>query len=166
MLTFRRTNLIVAAELNENYTINKEIYYTEPTENHDNKHDENADRFTCGYCKKSFRQKQYFRKHYSGCAVMLITEKIYNQDFKHYEVTQDANRLELMMPYNDERGLRMYISGPPRCGKSHLIGQLIREYVRHHPKRPIYLFSQVDNDRAIDEVIADITDNLDWDAKL
>ena len=71
-----------------------------------------------------------------------------------------------MMPYNDERGLRMYISGPPRCGKSHLIGQLIREYVRHHPKRLIYMFSQVDNDRAIDEVIADITDNLDWDAKL
>ena len=71
-----------------------------------------------------------------------------------------------MMPYNQERGLRMFISGPPRCGKSHLIGEILREYIRHYPKRPIYLFSQVENDRAIDNVIKDSAVNLKWDSNL
>jgi predicted AAA+ superfamily ATPase len=65
-------------------------------------------------------------------------DKIDSVKFKEYTVKDPSHRLELMMPYNDERGLRMYISGPPRCGKSYLIGQLIREYIRHYPKREIF----------------------------
>ena len=60
----------------------------------------------------------------------------------------------------------MFISGPPRCGKSHLIGEILREYIRHYPKRPIYLFSQVENDRAIDNVIKDSAVNSKWDSNL
>ena len=101
-----------------------------------------------------------------SCMALVITEKFLTQDFKQYEVKDENNRLELMMPYNQERGLRMFISGPPRCGKSHLIGEILREYVRHYPKRPIYLFSQVENDRAIDNVIKDSFENLKWDQNL
>ena len=71
-----------------------------------------------------------------------------------------------MMPYNNERGLRMYIVGPPICGKSHLIGQLLMYYIRHYPYRPIYLFSQVPNDRAIDGVIELMSSKHRWDPSL
>ena len=95
----------------------------------------------------------------------IITQRFLNSDFKEYQVTANDSRLELMVPYNQERGLNMYISGPPRCGKKHLIGQLMREYIRHHPNRNIYLFSQVDVDRAIDSTLRDIAETLDWDSR-
>ena len=121
MLTFRETNLLVASELDERYRIKKEIYYSDTARDVKHIHNEQTDRFTCGYCNKSIRRIDSFKKHLNGCTVRIITESFQNKDFKQYEVTQDNNRLELMMPYNPERGIRMYISGPPRCGKSYLI---------------------------------------------
>ena len=93
-------------------------------------------------------------------------DKLGTVKFKEFTVNDPQHRLELMMPYNEERGLRMYISGPPRCGKSHLIGQLLREYIRHYPKREIFLFSQIDADRAIDSVIEEMSITLKWDSDL
>ena len=162
MLTFRETDLIVAAELDKEYNIRKRIFFTEPRDKPAHKHNEQTDQFTCGYCDRTVKRKDTFRNHLKLCTARVIMEKIGTNDFKQFVVNQEDHRLELMMPYNHERGLRMYISGPPRCGKSHLVGQIIREYVRHNPKRKIYLFSQVETDRAIDNVIDDIVQNLDW----
>ena len=115
MLTFRETNLLVASELDERYRIKREIYYSDNVREVKHIHNEQTDRYTCGYCNRSIKEKAHFRRHLRGCNVRIITENILTKDFKQYEVTQDTNRLELMMPYNPERGIRMYISGAPRC---------------------------------------------------
>ena len=101
-----------------------------------------------------------------SCIARVITDRFENHNFKEYSVISEDNRLELMMPYNNEKGLRMNIDGPPRCGKSHLIGQTLREYVRHHQDRPIYLFSQVAHERAIDGVMEDVGNHLRCDLNL
>jgi len=162
MLTFRETDLLVAAELDENTQIVKEIYYTEPNDKPTDKHDEKTGKYNCGYCGKQLGRKDTLINHKKLCLVRIMTEKFETRNFKEYETKQENHRLELMMPYNKERGLRMYISGPPRCGKSYLIGQTIKEYVRHNPKRKIYLFSQVDNDRAIDDTIDLLSETTKW----
>ena len=165
MLTFKETDLLVAAELDDKSKIIKEIYYTEPKDKPKDRHDEKTGKFYCGYCDKQLSRKDVLINHKKLCVVKIMTEKFESNYFKAYETTQETHRLELMMPYNKERGLRMYISGPPRCGKSYLIGQIIKEYVRHHPKRKIYLFSQVDKDRAIDDTIELISNTLKWKSK-
>ena len=126
------------------------------------KHDEENGKHTCGFCHKTVTRKQNLERHIKTCPVRIITERFETRDFKSYEVQQDNHRLILMMPYNRERGLKMYISGPPRCGKSHFIGNNLIEYVRHFPKRNIYLFSQVDADRAIDGAIEFISSSTKW----
>ena len=163
MLTFRETDLLVSAELDPHFHIRREIYYRPHQEDHQDEHDSSTDRYRCGYCSKWIRRIDNFKSHQAGCAVRIITQRFLTSDFKEYTVSHPDHRMELMVPYNPERGLRMYISGPPRCGKSHLIGLLLREYVRHHPNRNIYLFSQVDVDRAIDNTIVDIAGTLNWD---
>ena len=57
-------------------------------------------------------------------------------------------------------------SGPPGCEKSDLIGQIMREYIRRHPKREIFFFSQVGADRAIDSVVDDVADKYGWNPDL
>ena len=47
-----------------------------------------------------------------------------------------------------------------------MIGQLIREYIRHHPDRDTFLFIQVESDRAIDTVIDEVSDRLKWNKEL
>jgi hypothetical protein len=168
MLTVRKGEYLVAAEIDSEYNIRKEIYYTNDTKAPpEHKHNKETDRFTCGYCSKQITRQDSFKKHLKICVRRMIHDEMSDPTvmFKSYETTRDGHRLELMMPYNHERGLRMYISGPPRCGKSHLIGQLLREYIRHHPKRSIYLFSQVQNDRAIDMVIEEVAETLKWKKK-
>ena len=109
MLTFRETNLLVASELDERFKIKREIYYSDNARDVKHIHYEQTDRYTCGYCNKSIKRKNNFTSHLKGCNVRIITESFQNKDSKQYEVTQDNNRLELMMPYNPERGIRMYI---------------------------------------------------------
>ena len=166
MLTFKETDLIVAAEIDQSYRIRKEIYFTEEKNELKTEHDEMTNKYKCGFCNKWIKRKDAFNLHQRGCTAKILTERFETNYFKQYQVIQPDRRLELMMPYNLERGLRMYISGPPRSGKSHLIGQLIREYIRHHPDRNIFMFSQVNSDRAIDEVIEDASRSLRWDRRL
>jgi len=166
MLTCRETDLLLASELDERFRIKKELFYTAPKDLPKHTHNEQTGKYTCGFCNKSFGRKDYLTKHINSCPVRILTERFEHRDFKSYEVQQDTHRLKLMMPYNPERGIRMYISGPPRSGKSYLIGQLMRECVRHQPKRTIYLFSQVSADRAIDTVVEDMAVSLKWKQQL
>ena len=161
MLTFRETDTVVAADKDSSNRTTRLIYYYLPNDRlFEHTEDTTTDRFTCGFCKRSIKRKSNFHVHLKGCTARIIIENIASKDFEEYTA---QNRLELMMPYNPEKGLRMYISGPPGCGKSYLIGQTIREYTKQFPKRVIYLFSAVDSDRAIDGVIADIANR--WNPK-
>ena len=100
MLTFRETDLHVASELDDKYRIKKEIYYIDPKDKPKHKHDEQTDKFTCGYCNKQLKRKDVFKKHLNGCTVRIITERFETNNFKQYEVQQENNRLELMMPFD------------------------------------------------------------------
>ena len=111
MLTFRDTNLLVASELDERFRIKREIYYSDTARDVKHNHDEQTDRYICAYCNKSIKVKDNFKRHLRGFIARIITEKIESKNFKQYEVTQDNNRLELMMPDNSERGIRMYRGG-------------------------------------------------------
>ena len=143
MLTFRKTELLVASEIKqETGKIVKNLYFTDDgVERFDHKHDEERGTYTCGYCHKPLKRQDILKRHLAGCTARAVIDTMIRTDMKEYEVKQDDNRLELMMPYNEERGLRMYISGPPRCGKSHLIGQIIREYTLHFPEEDIFILS-------------------------
>jgi hypothetical protein len=169
MLTTIETDLLIAAEIDGKYNIRKEVYYTETTTD-EPKHEHNKETnvYTCGYCTKPIKRHDSFKNHLKICVGRIVHQKLneHTVRFKSYEVKRDGHRMELMMPYNHERGMRMYISGPPRCGKSHLIGQILREYTQHHPKRSIYLFSQVESDRAIDTVIDEIAETRKWNKDL
>ena len=170
MLSFKESDLILASILDEKYNIIRSIYFHNPTElaieplPSDVSVQSDTAKVKCEYCTNIFSNKYNLKRHQKICAVRIVLEIIDKRNtatrFKEYIITNPNHRMELMMPYNDERGLRMYISGPPRCGKSYLIGQLIREYIRHHPKREIFLFSQVDSDRAIDTVIEEVSERL------
>jgi len=74
--------------------------------------------------------------------------------YEEYEVDDETNRLELLFHFNPGKQLRMYISGQAGVGKSYLIAQLLEEYVRRRTDRKIFLFSQVPQDRDIDNVVA------------
>ena len=74
--------------------------------------------------------------------------------FKEYEALP-GNRLELLFFYNPGNQLKMYIPGQSGVGKSYLIAQLLKEYVRRYPERRILLFSQVQQDKDIDNVVAE-----------
>ena len=126
MLTLRETPLIVASVIDSrNYNIINSIYFVQKSDTtYQHSHDIEHDAHTCGYCNKVVKRKYNFERHLKICSVKIIIDKLDTVKFKEFKVKEPEYRLELMMPYNDERGLRMYISGPPRCGKSHLIGQL------------------------------------------
>ena len=104
MLTFREKNLLDASALDERYRIKREVYYSNTARDVKHIHNEQTDRYTFGYCNKNIKRKNNFSSNLKGFNVTIITENILNKDFKQYEVTQDNNRLELMMPYNPERG--------------------------------------------------------------
>ena len=72
---------------------------------------------------------------------------------KEYVVEDPNNRLELLYHFNPGKQLRMYISGQAGVGKSYLIAQLMEEYVRRRTDRRIFLFSQVPQDKDIDNVV-------------
>ena len=61
MLTFRETNLLVASELDERYRIKREIYYYDTARDVKHIHNEQTDRYTCGYCNKSIKVKDNFK---------------------------------------------------------------------------------------------------------
>jgi GTP-binding protein EngB required for normal cell division len=72
--------------------------------------------------------------------------------FKEYEA-KPGNRLELFFHFNPGKQLKMYMSGQSGVGKSHLIAQLMKEYVRRYEDRRIIMFSQVPQDKDIDDVV-------------
>ena len=53
MLTFRETDLLIASEINEQFRIKKEIFYTEPKSMPVHKHDEDNGKHNCGFCNKT-----------------------------------------------------------------------------------------------------------------
>jgi len=80
----------------------------------------------------------------------LLNRLIY---FKEYEVRNSENRLELLFHFNPGKQMKMYIPGPSGVGKSYLTAQFMKEYVRRYVDRKVYFFSQVPEDRVIDNVV-------------
>ena len=94
--------------------------------------DKNDDRFLSGKIKKMYNKIQNFGdlgKHYK---VDDATFKIYPNDDK------------------DQRD-SIYVCGPSGSGKSTFISSFIEEYIKKYPKRPIVLFSNKSEDKALDK---------------
>lgn len=159
MLTCRETGTFICQEINPAGKTENRIYY------HDNgkikqEYNEQEDRYLCHYCHKWIRRKDAFISHQKGCKVRIIMEQI-NQhiDFKEYTCTS-FNHLQLCLPFKGIEqghaplGLRMYISGPARCGKSTLISKLMLQYYQENKNldKHIYFFSQLDSDKVIDDM--------------
>ena len=46
----------------------------------------------------------------------------------------------------------IYVAAQSGAGKSYFCTQYLKEYIKMHPKNPIYLFSYLDEDETIDEI--------------
>ena len=49
-----------------------------------------------------------------------------------------------------DKSFRMYVAGPAGSGKSVMCGKIIKEYKRNRPKSKIFVFSDVNEDKALD----------------
>eukprot|EP01080_Neovahlkampfia_damariscottae_P012879 gene12879-7301_t len=50
-----------------------------------------------------------------------------------------------------KKSFRMYVAGPAGSGKSVMCGKIMGEYARNRPNSKIYVFSDVNQDKALDE---------------
>lgn len=61
----------------------------------------------------------------------------------------DDGIIQALPDFNNTQ--RIYISGPTGTGKSYYIRMWLKEYIKVYPKRPIYLFSDMLKDEALDD---------------
>ena len=87
-----------------------------------------------------------------------IVENVYLYDkidktFEGFESLElvDNFHFQLIPNMNRERDC-IYIAGSSGSGKSFMCAQYLKEYIRLHPKNPIYLFSYLNEDETIDQV--------------
>jgi hypothetical protein len=87
-----------------------------------------------------------------------IIENVYLYDkidksFEGFESLElvDSFHFQIVPDLNKERDC-IYIAGSSGSGKSFACVQYLKEYIRLHPKNPIYLFSYLTNDETIDKV--------------
>ena len=67
MLTFRRTDLIVASELDSNKRIKKDIYYTSEGNKYKPLYDKETNGYTCPFCFKVLHRKDVYQRHDKAC---------------------------------------------------------------------------------------------------
>jgi Cdc6-like AAA superfamily ATPase len=63
----------------------------------------------------------------------------------------EASKFEPAINKDTERMI-WYVSGMSGSGKSHYTGNVLRKYKKSYPKNEIYLFSSVDEDKALDSL--------------
>jgi len=159
MLTTNHTKQIICAELNPKSKIVQEIFYDDQTNKEEEKpvKQDKMNRYICPYCVKAIARIDNFKNHLKICKLKIVIDEFKSElkdkkYFSEYE-TLPGNRLELLNFYNPEKQLRMYISGQAGVGKSYLIAQFMKEYVRRYDNRKIYVFSMVQADKDIDNVV-------------
>lgn len=83
------------------------------------------------------------------------TKNIYNKiknngDLgKHYKM--DDSMFKIYPTQDKDQRDSIYITGPSGSGKSTFISQFIEEYIKLYPKRPVVLFSNKFQDKALDK---------------
>lgn len=85
----------------------------------------------------------------------MALDEIARQETKAKQVRISLPRhqvMERVIDSNPKVQLAEWICGPRGAGKSHMAGQLARDYARHHPDNDIYLFSQCDTDENLDDL--------------
>jgi hypothetical protein len=78
--------------------------------------------------------------------ILKECEKKSLTEFKIY----DEGRIQPLP--NFTRTERIFIAGPTLCGKSYLTQKYMEQLRKVHPNKPIYLFSDVDEDEEIDKI--------------
>ena len=85
-------------------------------------------------------------------------KKIFVTD-KTDDCTHSANQIKLtkdnetfqLIPSDRERDI-LYVTGASGSGKSWFCKSYIMEYIKSHPKNPIYVFSSIGDDKSIDSI--------------
>ncbi|MEI7670080.1 MAG: hypothetical protein WCJ33_08365 [Pseudomonadota bacterium] len=85
-------------------------------------------------------------------------KKIFVTD-KTDDCTHSANQIKLtkdnetfqLIPSDRERDI-LYVTGASGSGKSWFCKNYIMEYIKSHPKNPIYVFSSIGDDKSIDSI--------------
>ena len=67
----------------------------------------------------------------------------------HARIELKGDAVFQQIPSNSERDV-LYVSGMSGSGKSWYTAAFIREYHKKHPKRPVYIFSSIDEDPCLD----------------
>lgn len=80
--------------------------------------------------------------------IMLKDENKSKTPFSELEV-KDGKITPLLNPNETER---IYICGASGCGKSYLVASLVKDFLKIKPDTPIYLFSDVPEDKVLDDI--------------
>ena len=84
-----------------------------------------------------------------GGIVDKIRKECERKSLTEFEI-HDEGRIQPLPNFNKTE--RIYIAGPTECGKSYLSQKYMEQLRKVHPKMPIYLFSDVDEDDEIDKI--------------
>ncbi len=85
-------------------------------------------------------------------------EDVYFGDYKNKdfldEITLDDKYEFQLIPDNNSEDNRhcLFVAGPSGSGKSYIIRNFTLQYICEYPKRNIYLFSYLKNDKTLDAV--------------
>ena len=83
--------------------------------------------------------------------VFLLDKKNEKVDgFNELEI-EESHHFQLIPDLNKKRDC-IYVAAQSGAGKSYFCTQYLKEYIKMHPKNPIYLFSYLDEDETIDEI--------------
>jgi hypothetical protein len=83
--------------------------------------------------------------------VILFDKKNEKVDgFNELEI-EDSHHFQLIPDLNKKRDC-IYVAAQSGAGKSYFCTQYLKEYIKMHPKNPIYLFSYLEEDETIDEI--------------
>lgn len=118
----------------------------------------------CEYCKRQFYSPWELKKHQAkSCPIMKFInenkkdsdeEEILNIESKSKETGQELILQEgnlIPLPRRDKREI-LYVAGPQDSGKSYYCSQYLKEFNKIFKKRPIFLFSRIQNDKSLQDI--------------
>ena len=81
-----------------------------------------------------------------GTKKLFLNTKPHEDGQNRIDLKGDATFQQI--PSNSERDV-VYISGQSGSGKSHYTSEFLKMYHQKHPKRPVLIFSSIDNDKCL-----------------
>jgi hypothetical protein len=85
-----------------------------------------------------------------GTRILYVNDKAIDEGFNTYKAKGDAT-IQQIPDKNTERSV-LYITAPSGSGKSFYTREYIAQYHKMYPKREVYVFSSLDDDKTLDQL--------------